>query len=143
MQQQRGAQWHQPLAAHRRRAAPEQHLDLGIVALGRGLAEIAIGLEMEFATVIGRVSFRRRFRHQTLTKVAMAARLDRAEIGKEIGGAAQPIERVAAPVIRRGVDALGDVLPITLDQLPQIPDQPLPVGRLAAAQFVRDGHRFR
>src|SRR5436190_18758208 len=71
----------------------------------------------------------------------MAARLDRAKVGKEIGGAAQPVERVAAPVIRRDVNALGDVLPITLDQLPQIPDQPLPVGRFAAAQFL--GHRQR
>ena len=56
MAAQRGAQRHQRLPAHRRGAAAEQHLDLIIVAFGRGLAQIAVALEMEHAPVIARIA---------------------------------------------------------------------------------------
>jgi hypothetical protein len=97
---------------------------------------------MEFAAVITGVAVGRRLGQQAFGRVAMAARLDRAEIGEEIGGPAQATERTAAPVIGRGIDSIRDVQPILLDQPPQIAQQPLPVGHLAAAQLLRQRQRL-
>ena len=69
-----------------------------IVALGRSLAQIPIALEMEFPPVIGRVTPRLRLGQQDIGSLAVAARLDRAEIGKEIDGPAQTGERIATPI---------------------------------------------
>ena len=96
---------------------------------------------MEFPQVIARIAPGLRLVQQRRAGFAVAARLDRTQIGKKIGGAAQPIERAAAPILRQGIDAIFDVPPILFDQMPQIAQQLLAVGRLAAAQSVR--HRQR
>ena len=121
-----GAQRHQRLPAHQRGAAAEQDLDLIIVALGRGLAQIAVALEMEHAPVVVRIAFGLLVAQQHVRGGAVTAGLDLAQIGKEIGGAAQPVERIAAPVLGRGVETGLDVAPVLLDEPPQIGDQPLP-----------------
>ena len=51
---------HQGLTAHRVGGAVEQHLDLKIVQLGRVLAQIAVGLIVEIAQVVGGIAPARR-----------------------------------------------------------------------------------
>ena len=72
----------------------------------------------------------------------MAAGLDRAQIGEEIGGAAQSLERIAAPILGRSVNAGLDVTPVPLDEPPQIGDQPLAVGHRPAARRCGAGAGF-
>src|SRR3954468_19963778 len=137
MTAQRGTQRHQRLPAHKRSATAEQDLDLIIVALGRRLAQIAVALEMEHAPVVARIAFGLLVAQQHLSGGAVPAGLDRAEIGEEIGGATQPFERIAAPILGRGVETGLDVAPVLLDETPQMGDEPLAVGYRAAAQLRR------
>ena len=82
--QQRLPKRHQRLAPHRRGAAAEQHLDLMVVALGRGRAQIAVALEVEMLAVIGRIAGRLRQLQPALAGIAVAAGVDRAQIGEKI-----------------------------------------------------------
>ncbi len=112
--QQRLAQRHQRLPAHRRRAAAEQHLDLVIVALGGGGAQIAVALEVEMAAIVGGVVLGLGQRQQAVARVAVPAGIDGAEIAEEIGCPADFGERVAAPLLRRRVKPGRDVAPVLL-----------------------------
>ena len=87
-----------------------------VVALGRSIAQIAIGLKMEFLQIIGRISARRRVCQNALLTSAIPPLLDRTQIGKEVERAADLLQRVPEPVGRGRIVAGLDVAPILLHQ---------------------------
>src|SRR5207237_4107277 len=119
----------------------EQHLDLMIVALGGSIAQIPIGLKMEFLEIIRRISTGRRICQNALLTSAMPPPLDRAQIGEEVECAADLIQRVAEPVGRRRIVAGLDVGPILLYQRAQVCEETLPVRHWPPAESFRQSHR--
>src|SRR6516165_2953767 len=110
----RALQRDERLAPHRCRATAEQHLDLMVVALGRSIAQVPIGLKMEFLQIIRRISTGRRMCQNALLMFAVPPLFDRPQIGKEVDGAAELLQRLTEPVARGRIIAGLDVAPIQL-----------------------------
>ena len=128
---------HERLAPHGGGSTAEQHLNLMVVALGRGAAQITVALKMEFLQIIARISAAWHLTQTALLARTVPPSLDGAQVSEEIGDAAQRLER-AAELVRRGkVIPCLDVAPILLDQSPEIPDDAPLVRHRAAAQRLR------
>ena len=80
---------HERLAPHGRGSAAEQHLDLMVVASGRGGAQIPVTLEMKFLQIITRISAAWHLAKTAHLGRAVSPPLDGAQVSEKIGDAAQ------------------------------------------------------
>src|SRR5262249_21919251 len=131
---------HQRLAPHGGCGTAKQHLDLMIIASSRGAAQIPVALKMELLQIIGRVAAAWDLGQMALGRVVPPL-LDGAEVSEEISGATQRLEGAIGPVRHRQVAAGLDILPVLLDQSPEVPENTPGVWHRPAAQRLRQWNR--
>src|SRR5580700_9222081 len=111
-----------------------------VVALGRSIAQVPIGLKMEFLQIIRRISTGRRMCQNALLMFAVPPLFDRPQIDKEVDCAAELLQRLAEPVARGRIMAGLDVAPILLQQRAQVCEETLPVRHWPPAERFRQSH---
>src|SRR6267378_2307048 len=133
---------HQRLAPHDGRGPAEQHLDLMIIASSRGAAQIPVALKMELLQIIGRVAAIRDFGQTALLARAVPPPLDGAQVSEEISGAAQRPEGAVGSIRRGQVVAGLDILPVLLDQTPEVQENAPRVWHRSSTQRLRQWNRM-